>query len=191
MVSMEGGIPEKQIPNPYREVWPSWSSDGKSIAFNDYPEPEPGQNIGIKVLDLATRTISIMPDSDGFYMPTWSPDFKYMVADSKNPPRLMLYSAQAGTWKTLRSFDRRYGTWVWSNDSKFLYLDMPDEGPEQAAGFYRLTVPDGAWSQITSFDKLNVRAAPSQGAFPSVTSDGQPAIMINTSIDQIYSANWH
>jgi Tol biopolymer transport system component len=188
MVSADGGIPEKLIPNPNQEVWPAWP-DVKSIAFNDYPVK--GHFIGIKVLDLATRKISIMPGSDGFYMPTWSPDGKYMVAAGQDPPRLMLYSAQAGTWKTLRAFDRPSGSWVWSNDSKFLYRNMPDAGPEQAAGFYRLTVPDGEWSQITSFDKFIAVAAESQGAFLSVTSDGQPAIMINTSIDQIYSAKWH
>jgi Tol biopolymer transport system component len=191
MVSADGGIPEKLISNPNEAVWPAWSPDGKSIAYNDYPKPEPGQFIGIKVLDLATRKISIMPGSEGYYMPTWSPDGKYMVGYTQNPPRLMLYSAQVGTWKTLRSFDRPSGTWVWSNDSKFLYLNMPDAGPEQAAGIYRLTVPDGALSQITSYDRLTVVAIPDQGAFPSVTSDGQPAIMINTSIDQIYSAKWN
>jgi hypothetical protein len=68
---------------------------------------------------------------------------------------------------------------------------MPGAGPEQAAGIYRLAVPDGAWNQITGYDRLTVPATAGQGAFPSVTSDGQPAIMINTSIDQIYSANWN
>jgi Tol biopolymer transport system component len=191
MVSADGGIPEKLIPNPNQEVWPAWSPDGKSIAFTHYPKPEEPQLIQINVLDLATRKISIMPGSDGFYMPTWSPDGKYMVAAAQNPARLMLYSAQAGSWKTLRSFDRPGGVWVWSNDSKFLYLGTPDAGPGQAAGLYRLAVPDGAWSQITSYDRLTVVANPAQGAFPSVTSDGQPAVMINTSIDQIYSAKWN
>jgi hypothetical protein len=30
-----------------------------------------------------------------------------------------------------------------------------------------------------------------QGVFPSVMSDGQPAMMIDTSLDQIYSAKWN
>jgi Tol biopolymer transport system component len=192
MVSAEGGIPEKLTSNPdEQDVWSAWPPDGKSIAFGVYPRPESVQDIRIKVLDLASRKVSIMPGSEGFYMPTWSPDGKYMVADAQNPPRLMLYSAQAGTWKTLRSFDRPWGIWVWSNDSKSLYLDMPDAGPSQAAGFYRLAVPDGAWSQITSYDKLTFVGDATMGAFPSVTADGQPAIMLDKSIEQIYSANWN
>jgi serine/threonine protein kinase/dipeptidyl aminopeptidase/acylaminoacyl peptidase len=187
MVSADGGDPEKLIPNPYREVWPAWPPDGKSIAFNDYPES--GRPGAIRVLDLATRKISIMPGSEGLYMPTWSPDGKYMVAKGEDPPRLMLYSAQAVTWKTLRTFNGDF-RWVWSNDSKFLYLAMR-QGPEQAEGTYRLTVPDGAWSQITGYDRLTVVGTAIQGAFPSVTADGQPAIMIDKSIEQIYSANWN
>jgi dipeptidyl aminopeptidase/acylaminoacyl peptidase len=180
MVSADGGVPEPLIANPKQEVWPAWSADGKSIAFNDYPVK--GNFIGIKVLDLATRKISIMPGSEGLYMPTWSPDRKYMVAVGQDPVRMMLYSAQDGTWKTLRSGST--ANWVWSNDSQFLYV-------VRSAGIYRLAVPDGAWSQIARFDGLAVMGTAAQGVFPSVMSDGQPAMMIDTSLDQIYSAKWN
>ncbi len=182
VVPSDGGVPEKLIPNPNQEVWPAWSPDGKSIFFNDYPVP--GHFIGIKVLDLTTRKISVMPGSEGLYMPTWSSDGKYMVAAGQNPSRLMLYSAQDKTWKVLKAFDRSWGTWVWSSDSKFLYLDLISISGELQS-FWRLAAPDGAWSQVGSFDKVS---APS---FISVTPDGQPAIMISTSVDQIYRASWN
>jgi Tol biopolymer transport system component len=170
---------------------PAWSPDGKSIAFSDYPLP--GQPIGIKVLDLATRKISIMPGSQGVIGPSWSPDGKHMVAGGYNPPRVVLYSAQTGTWKVLRVWvsNRPSGNWVWSNDSQSLYFDMPDAGPEQVRGFYRLAIADGAWSRIAGYDPLVVIGNAGQGVFPSITSEGQPAIMIDTSVDQIYSAKWN
>jgi Tol biopolymer transport system component len=189
MISADGGTPEKLIPNPNQDVMPNWSPDGKSIAFNDYPLP--GQLIGIKVLDLATRKISIMPGSQGLIAPTWSPDGKYMVAWGYNPTRVVLYSAQTGTWKALRVSDRPWGNWVWSSDSQYLYLEMPDYGPEQVRGFYRLAIADGAWSRIGGYDPLAVIGNPAQGVFPSITSEGQPAIMIDTSVDQIYLAKWN
>jgi len=189
LISADGGIPENLIPNPNQEVLPSWSPDGKSIAFSDYPRP--GQFIGIKVLDLATRKISIMPGSQGIVGPAWSPDGKYMVAAGYNPPRVVLYSASSGTWKVLRVSDRPSGNWVWSNDSQSLYFDMPDAGPEQVRGFYRLAIADGAWSRIAGYDRLAVIGNAGQGVFPSITSEGQPAIMIDTSVDQIYSAKWN
>jgi eukaryotic-like serine/threonine-protein kinase len=189
VISADGGSPEKLIPNPNQDVLPNWSPDGKSIAFNDYPLP--GQSIGIKVLDLATRKISIMPGSQGIIAPMWSPDGKYMVAWGYNPTRVVLYTAQTGTWKVLRVSDRPSGNWVWSNDSQFLYFDMPDAGPGQVRGFYRLAIADGAWSRIAGYDRLAVIGNPGQGVFPSITSEGQPAIMIDTSVDQIYLAKWN
>jgi Tol biopolymer transport system component len=189
VISAEGGIPEKLIPNPNQEVLPAWSPDGKSIAFSDYPQA--GQFMGIKVLDLATRKISVMPGSQGFIGPAWSPDGKYMVAAGYNPTRLVLYSAQTGTWKVLRVSDLRSGNCVWSNDSQFLYFDMPDAGPEQVRGFYRLAIADGAWSRMGGYDRPAVIGNSGQGVFPSITAEGQPAIMIDTSVDQIYSAKWN
>jgi Tol biopolymer transport system component len=189
VISAEGGIPEKLIPNPNQEVLPAWSPDGKSIAFSDYPQA--GQFMGIKVLELATRKISVMPGSQGFIGPAWSPDGKYMVAAGYNPTRLVLYSAQTGTWKVLRVSDLRSGNCVWSNDSQFLYFDMPDAGPEQVRGFYRLAIADGAWSRMGGYDRPAVIGNSGQGVFPSITAEGQPAIMIDTSVDQIYSAKWN
>ena len=72
MVSIDGGTPEKLTSEGKDELAPNWSPDGKSILFNDFPSG--GQPIkGIKVLDLATRTVSIMPGSAGFYVPSWAP----------------------------------------------------------------------------------------------------------------------
>ena len=189
VISADGGIPEKMIPNPNQEVLPSWSPDGKSITFNDYPLP--GQPVGIKVLDLATRKISMMPGSQGVIAPLWSPDGKHMAAWGYDPTRVVLYSAQSGTWKVLRVFTGPAGNWVWSNDSQSLYFAMSYGGPGQPPGFYRLAIGDGAWSRIADYDPLAVIGNAGQGVFPSITSDGQPAIMIDTSVDQIYSARWN
>ena len=68
---------------------------------------------------------------------------------------------------------------------------MPDAGPEQVRGFYRLAIADGAWSRIAGYDHLAVIGNATQGVFPSITSDGQPAIMIDTNVNQMYSAKWN
>jgi len=41
------------------------------------------------------------------------------------------------------------------------------------------------------YDRSAVIGNSAQGVFPSVTPQGQPAIMIDTSVDQIYSAKWN
>jgi dipeptidyl aminopeptidase/acylaminoacyl peptidase len=187
-ISADGGVAEKLIPNPNNEVAPFWSPDGKSITFNDYPNP--GQPRGIKVLDLATRKISIMPGSEGYYVGEWSPDGKYMVAVAQNPSRLVLYTAKSGMWKDLKKFDSPWGWYIWSDDSKSLYLDMTTPAPGTEPGFYRLEIPDGSWKLTSTSDGLAV-SSDNLESFFALTSDGRVAKMSDTSVVQIYYAKWN
>ena len=94
LVSSEGGTPEKLIGGGEAStVAPEWTPDGKAITFNDYPGV--GTKLkGVQVLDLATRRVSILPGSEGFYVGSWSPDGQYLVAVAQNPLRMMLYNVQ-------------------------------------------------------------------------------------------------
>ncbi len=186
-VSIDGGTPEKLTAEGRTEVAPVWWPDGKSIAFNDFPQP--GQIRGIKVLDLATRKISIMPGSEGFYVPSWSPDGKHMVAIAQDPSRMMLYTAESGTWKDLKIFKAPWQYWVWANDSKSVYLAMRGAEPGEEPGMYQLTIADGKWEQAAKFDGLPFNRDGWEG-FPSITADGRLAMMSDTSVVQIYWAKW-
>jgi tricorn protease-like protein len=181
LVSADGGTPERLIPPGKNdaEVGQSWWPDGKAIAFNDFPYP--GQKIeGIKILDLATRQVSLMPGSEGLYLPSWSPDGQYMVAIAQNPSRLMLYSAASKSWKELKRFDSPWGYWVWSRDSKGIYISAPK-------GIYLIAIPDGKMELVAPLDGLNLRG---EDLFVSLTADGRPAMMSDTSVVQIYSLEW-
>src|SRR5277367_2691892 len=79
-VSLDSGAPEKLTSEGFTEVLPSWSPDGKSIYFNDYPI---AGHYRIRILDLATRKVSTMPGSDGYYAPLWSPDGQYLAGIQK------------------------------------------------------------------------------------------------------------
>lgn len=186
-VSIDGGTPEKLTAEGKTELAPDWWPDGKSIAFNDYPLP--GQGLGIKVLDLATRKVSIMPGAENFYVPSWSPDGKYMVAIAQNPSRMVLYTAASGTWKDLKIFKAPWPYWVWANDSKSVYFAVKSTGGDGESGMYRLTIEDGKWDQVAKFDGLTVNLDGSEG-FPSMTADGRVAMMRDTSVVQIYWAKW-
>jgi tricorn protease-like protein len=181
LVPADGGTPERLIPAGENdaEVGQNWWPDGKSIAFNDFPYP--GQKIkGIKELDLATRQVSLMPGSEGLFIPSWSPDGKYMVALAHNPSRMMLYSASSKSWKDIRKFDTPWGYWVWLRDSKAIYISAE-------TGIYRMEIPDGKMERVAPLDGLNLGG---QDLFLSLTIDGQPAVMSDTSVVEIYSLEW-
>jgi eukaryotic-like serine/threonine-protein kinase len=187
-VSVEGGVAEKLTSEGKSEVAPSWWPDGKSIVFNNFPAP--GQMEGLKVVDLATRKVFIMPGSKGFFVPSWSPDGLYMVAMAENPSRMVLYSAQTRTWKDLKKFEVPWGYWVWSGDSKSLDIAMTQAAPGEEPGIYRLTITDGTWERIAKFDGVTVSSEGFEG-FPCITPDSQLAIMSDTSAVQIYLTKWN
>jgi serine/threonine protein kinase/Tol biopolymer transport system component len=186
-VSVDGGASEKLTSEGKTEVAPTWWPDGKLIAFNDFPQP--GLLPGIKVLDLATRNISIMPGSEGFFVPSWSPDGNYMVAIAENPSRMVLYSTASKTWKDLRIFKAPWSYWVWANDGKSVYFAVREAGLDGEPGIYQLTIATGEWDLVAKLNGVTANLDGWEG-FPSVTADGQIAMMSDTSVVQIYSAKW-
>jgi Tol biopolymer transport system component len=182
LVSAAGGAPQKLTPDGADGVAPSWFPDGKSVAFNNFPDPN--KPFRIHRIDLATRRISDMPGGDRYFVPSWSPDGKYMVAMAQNPSRMVLYSAETKTWKDLHTFDVPWGYWIWSSDSKSIYMGLIQGNN----GIYQLTVPQGEWKQLCGLEGVN--DPQSLDSFMSLTQDGQPAIMSRTGVGQIYSLRW-
>jgi serine/threonine protein kinase/Tol biopolymer transport system component len=188
-VSVDGGPVEKLTSEGHTEVGPAWSPDGKSILFSDYPAPDTDHNRGLKVLDLATRKVSIMPGTETFHVCSWSPDGKWMVAVATPPKRFVLFSAETGKWTDLFKMKSEWGFWVWSPDSKAVYGGRSTPEPGEVAGVYRLGVPDGTWSLAASFEGLNDwrgMPPPMLGLSP----DGQFLYMTDSSAVQIYSMKW-
>lgn len=187
LVSAAGGAPEKLIPAGENEVNPTWSPDGKSIFFSYYNFTDQPQD-GIFKVDLASRKVSAMPNTLGFDAPSWSPDGRYMVALAQQPSRMMLYSANTGTWKELTQFHNPTGHSAWSSDSKAIYMGMI-KGND---GIYRIAVPDGKWTRVSDLGGTYAGLYSGGGgpAFVSVTADGQPAMMASTGVSQIFSLEW-
>ena len=187
-VSIDGGIPEQLTSEGKGEVAPTWSPDGASIEFNDFPVP--GHFPGIKVLDLASKKVSVWPGSEGIYVPSWSPDGNYMVAIANPPKRMVVYSRETKTWRTLKQFGADWGYWRWSGDSKSILMAKVFAEPGEQPGIYRLNIADGKWTLVATFNGLRVSSEGAQNLL-SITPDGRPAMMSDTSVVQIYSLRWN
>jgi WD40 repeat protein len=182
LVSADGGASQQLTPNGADGVAPSWSHDGKSLAFNNFPTP--GKPYKIHILDLETRHISDMPGAEHFFVPSWSPDGRYMVAIAQNPSRMVLYSAETKSWRDLHLFDVPWGYWMWAGDSRSIYMGLIQGNN----GIYRLTVPQGEWERVSGLEGVN--DPQNADSFMSLTPDGQPAMMSRTGVGQIYSLRW-
>ena len=187
-VSIDGGIPEQLTSEGKFEVAPTWSPDGASIEFNDFPFP--GHFPGIQVLDLASKKVSVWPGSEGIYVPSWSPDGKYMVAIANPPKRMVVYSRETKTWKVLKQFGADWGYWRWSGDSKSILMAKVAAEPGEQPGIYRLNIADGKWALVATFNGLSVSSDGAENLL-SITPDGRVAMMSDTSVVQIYSLRWN
>jgi serine/threonine protein kinase len=187
-VPIDGGIPEQLTSEGKFEVAPTWSPDGASIEFNDFPFP--GHFPGIQVLDLASKKVSVWPGSEGIYVPSWSPDGKYMVAIANPPKRMVVYSRETKTWKVLKQFGADWGYWRWSGDSKSILMAKVAAEPGEQPGIYRLNIADGKWALVATFNGLSVSSDGAENLL-SLTPDGRVAMMSDTSVVQIYSLRWN
>lgn len=142
LLDLATGNAEQVVDGDYEEVLPSWSPDGKSIAFvskrarKDWDRDD---NFDIYIVEAKAhatpRQLTTSPgnDNDPSYAspPAWSPDGKYIAYTQGGPLNLIYYATQklavipvnGGSPKILTdSYDRNVWTPQWSADSKTIYF---------------------------------------------------------------------
>lgn len=154
---------------------PTWSADGKSLALGGSPV--------IRVLNLTTNHVSVLPGSDGLYSPRWSPDGRYIAALSTDSARLLAFDFQSQRWTELGK--RNFGYPTWSRDSKYIYFDILGADP----AFFRVRVSDRKIEQLVSLKDVP-RAVGDMGPWTGVAPDGSPLIQRDASVDEIYALDW-
>ncbi len=179
LVSTEGGSPRQVSPEGRNHSDPSWSPDGLSLAFSVFPTREPDNAGGIFILDKKTNQVSNVPGSDNLFSPHWSPDGRYLAAQTSDDLKQTLFDFTTQKWEELTSgFGVGYPNW--SRDGKYLYFDS--SGPE--TGFYRIRIGDHKLERTVSLK--DVRRA---GTFSwaGLAPDDSPLLLLDTSTQEIYA----
>jgi len=183
-VAADGGAPQRVFPKTATpdgatENFPTYSADGKSIVFQwGWAENAPE---GLYVADLETGRVTPMPGGKEFFNAKWSPDGRYLAANTYDQG-LVIYSSATKEWRTLTKFDDEMGFYAWAPDSLGIYVTQPHMHP----GMYRVSVPDGVRKRVSDIPDIPWW----NDAFVSVTADGQPAIMANAGASQVYWLQW-
>jgi Tol biopolymer transport system component/DNA-binding winged helix-turn-helix (wHTH) protein len=181
----DGGNLAPVLHEARNEADPSWSADGTSIAFGRLPELMAEKSLpkSIYILDLKTKQMTALPNSEGFFSPRWSPDGKYIVAMTLDQSRLMLYDVAAKSWKTLIS--RPAHDPVWSHDSRWIYFDdfVAKDQPVD-----RVSVPGGQLEQVAGLESVQPPDA-LDFRFAGLTPGDVPLVNARISTANIYSMN--
>ena len=134
VVPAKGGNPLLLLAGTFNPTDPTWSPDGKSIAYSG-TSLYVGTGTEVRILNLETRQSTTVPGSQHMYSARWSPDGRYLTAAADDGTKLFLYEFATRRWKELPSSDGLSGQ-SWSHDSRYLYAT-------EGAKIYRYAVPDG------------------------------------------------
>jgi Tol biopolymer transport system component len=137
VVSSAGGTPRLLLPEDNgAQADPDWSPDGQRIAFSSSAQAKsPGM---VYLLDVATHHVSTLPGSEGFYTPRWSPDGRFIEAQSGNELSLKIFDlVTQRTW--VMETGMAAVLHAWSRDGRFIYVESTLDHP----GIYRIPAQGG------------------------------------------------
>ncbi len=141
---------ELLTPGNYSEALPSWSPDGKTLAFvsKRSADPDRDETFGLYLMaptaGAASRLLTTYQgegqDTDWASPPLWSPDGRQIAFVAGGDPKLLYYAQYglavvdvgAGTVRRLtKSLDRNVAEPHWSGDGKSLYGVLEDDATDQ------------------------------------------------------------
>jgi Tol biopolymer transport system component len=180
VMSADGGIARELISETRQQMDASWSPDGRKIVFGRVPSlREPAEKMAIQIIDLGSKQVSTIPDSDNLYSPRWSPDGRYLAALTEDPSRLMLYDFTIQKWRDWVDGAGAISSLSWSGDGKYIYYDSSSKG----ALAYRRTKVGQTGSELV-VDLSNLRRL---GPWSGLAPDGSPLFIRDVSSDDIYA----
>jgi Tol biopolymer transport system component/DNA-binding winged helix-turn-helix (wHTH) protein len=183
LVPADGGAPERLLRESRNAADPSWSADGQQIAFGrvtDIMGKEDGPR-AIQIFDLRTRALSMVPGSEGWFSPRWSPDGRYIAAISLDQRKLSLFDTVLQTWRTIA--ETTVADPVWSSDSKAIFFHASSA---EMQPIYRASIPDGRLEQIANLSNFS-GGDTEDYFFCGLTPESVPIVRSRTRTGNLYT----
>jgi eukaryotic-like serine/threonine-protein kinase len=182
LVSPQGGIPHELLSDNLGEVDATWSPDGKRLAFGRIESISDVVTPSIEVVDVQTGQSSLVPGSEGFFSPHWSPDGRFLAALSTDSMKLMLFDWQTGKWSEWLKESFQISFPRWSADSKSIVFDSLYPDP----GFRRLRMGETKSELLVGTKDLRIFRG-LWGAWTGLAPDNAPLLVRDISSEEIYA----
>jgi DNA-binding winged helix-turn-helix (wHTH) protein/Tol biopolymer transport system component len=182
LISAEGGKPQPAS-REGGEMQPSWSPDGSSIMYSDFPFfSEQPAKVSVHIRHLDTGLVETLPGSEGLFAPQWSPDGQHATAMVLNGQMLELYDFRSRLWSQLTP---GWGFVHWSADSRWIYYLR--YGPSPA--ILRQRIADGHVEEVAGLQGFRL-AGRLAGLDFGVTPQGEPIVTRDVGTQEVYSMDW-
>jgi eukaryotic-like serine/threonine-protein kinase len=178
VVSADGGTPQELLPDddhPQADAY--WSPDGSALVFGS---PYASSSKGIRVLDLKTRAITTLPDSQDLFSPRWSPDGRYIAAVRWNSQGILLFDRNKQKWSEIGQ-GRNVSFPNWSHDGKYIYFLSWPENP----GVFRVRIADSDIQRV-----LNLQDFQPTGYWEDwlgLDPQDHPLLLRDTGLQDVYA----
>lgn len=161
---------------------PSWSPDGKRIAFapNMRADTASQEQRHVSIVNLETGAMEAVPDSDDIWSVVWSPDGKWLVGIAQNGPasKPVVYNFATRQWTELGQ--KWMGHFRWSKDSRSVY--GLSSGP--TTEIFRIDVATRKAETVRAITEFNLEGVLGAGVF--WTPEQEPIVLTKLSSNQIY-----
>jgi Tol biopolymer transport system component/DNA-binding winged helix-turn-helix (wHTH) protein len=179
-----GGGPAEQITNgALSDLDAAWSPDGKTLAFGQERMEGGKSTVSVQLLDLASRSLAMLPGSEGVCCPRWSPDGKYILASHASYDDLLLYEFGTGKWSVIAKDLGPIGYMAFTRDGTSIIFDTLET---KDPSIYRIQLSDLKLETIVNIEDIR-RYYGEFGSWSGITSDGSPLLVRDISNEEVYA----
>lgn len=184
LVPSAGGAWEELVPSDGVHESPDWSPDGEQVVYTAASRrvEMPSADSGVFLLNLGSREVKKVPDSEGLQFVRWSPNGRYLAARSGDDKRIFLFDFQTHRWKEIAN-GASLSQLTWSRNAKYLYFQDLLEAKQP---IYRVRVGDGKSERVTDF-QLMLQAGFARCAFAGLAPDGSPLALLSRGDRDVYA----
>jgi DNA-binding winged helix-turn-helix (wHTH) protein/Tol biopolymer transport system component len=168
--SSDGGKPKRLLPEEGKDQFnPQWFPDGAKILFA-WGNRNSKAGVDLRILDLSSRQVQIIPGSAGKWGPSLSTDGRYIAALDRDAQNVLhVFDMKEGRWSRVPLDGDGYYL-NFSRDSRFIYFLR--FGVVQ--GVFRIRVTGGKVERVANLKEWHLTGQ----FFPSLTLDPNDAPLI-------------
>jgi Tol biopolymer transport system component/DNA-binding winged helix-turn-helix (wHTH) protein len=190
LVPADGGEAEQLLFDNKFYQDPNWSPDGSHLVFGESNwSPK-----AIHIMDLRSRRISDLPESDGLFSPRWSPDGRFIlgltasmmptpqgsIPSQQRPIKLMLFDVSRRKWKECsRALYMSYP--AFSKNGEYVYFS------DSTAIFSRVRLAGGNIEPVARIDVAGQMKTDAFWYWTGLTPDDSPIYLRDASTREIYA----